>query len=250
MENPNYDNLLSLYRHINTFNECINSTHGCIDSIFVHNSGWPDLSYVSKSLNEVNSDFVSNIEEWFETTRKNNTSPLLIIPENKYNKLFFKKNHFFEINKWLSMYIRVNREILVDNKFYNIQPVQTHTLSEWLQVVSKSLFNDKIISKSLFTFIMQDKNDLLALYHNDKIIATSLIHYNHSSNNAGIYMVAVDPEYRRQGIGKILMSHTLNHIQKQKIENIYLQSTKEAISLYNSLGFHPTNYIYLLWKIK
>ncbi len=60
------------------------------------------------------------------------------------------------------------------------------------------------------------------------------------SDTAEIESLAVDPEYRRQGIATILLIKLLNAIKKRGVSFIVLEvrpSNKPAIALYKSFGF-------------
>lgn len=58
------------------------------------------------------------------------------------------------------------------------------------------------------------------------------------SNERYVYchVVAVDPEFQRQGVGKLLMEEALR-IARQAGLPIYLESSREAVRLYEGLGF-------------
>jgi len=59
-------------------------------------------------------------------------------------------------------------------------------------------------------------------------------------NEANVINVAVDPEYRRQGVAKKLMEFIFIQAAKQGVEKIILEvreSNKPAIDLYTSFGF-------------
>lgn len=59
-------------------------------------------------------------------------------------------------------------------------------------------------------------------------------------DEANIINIAVDPEFRNQGVGKKLMEFTLIQAAKQGVEKIILevrQSNNAAIALYQGFGF-------------
>ncbi|WP_326520732.1 GNAT family N-acetyltransferase [Leptothoe spongobia] len=60
---------------------------------------------------------------------------------------------------------------------------------------------------------------------------------------AYIYLVYVEPAYRRQGLGRGLMNHARRWAQEQGYAQMSLQvfcKNKVAIQLYEDLGFMPT----------
>ena len=55
-----------------------------------------------------------------------------------------------------------------------------------------------------------------------------------------IYKIAVDENFRGQGIGSSILTETISHLEKSGAENIYLEvrkSNTSAISLYKKFGF-------------
>ena len=52
--------------------------------------------------------------------------------------------------------------------------------------------------------------------------------------------LAVDPKYRRRGIGRALLKYALEILKKESVKNVWLEvraSNNPAINLYLSLGF-------------
>lgn len=59
---------------------------------------------------------------------------------------------------------------------------------------------------------------------------------------AHIVEVQVVEEYRRQGVGKRLLTYALEHVKESSIEAIYIDTTKDNLAarhLYESAGFRP-----------
>jgi GNAT superfamily N-acetyltransferase len=54
---------------------------------------------------------------------------------------------------------------------------------------------------------------------------------------AWVAMVLVEPEYRRRGIGKALMSHALKFLDAQGVSSVRLDATALGKPLYEKLGF-------------
>jgi ribosomal protein S18 acetylase RimI-like enzyme len=63
-----------------------------------------------------------------------------------------------------------------------------------------------------------------------------------------IFLLYVMPSYRRQGIGKALMNQAIDYAQSRGDRQIGLQvftHNKEALNIYNTLGFQTTSYLML-----
>lgn len=60
------------------------------------------------------------------------------------------------------------------------------------------------------------------------------------ADELNITNVAVDPDYRRRGIGRELINEMIRHAEKNRMTTIYLEvrvSNTAAISLYRAAGF-------------
>ncbi|MGE3310521.1 MAG: GNAT family N-acetyltransferase [Limisphaerales bacterium] len=66
--------------------------------------------------------------------------------------------------------------------------------------------------------------------------ATTLVH---GPNLAWIGMVLVQPEFRRQGIGKALLLHCIEHLRSRGIRCIKLDATPLGRPVYERIGFKP-----------
>jgi ribosomal protein S18 acetylase RimI-like enzyme len=74
-------------------------------------------------------------------------------------------------------------------------------------------------------------------YYQQLPAATVLVFHG---KEAGIYMVAVLPVFRKKGLGKILMQKVHAMLTAKGYRRALLHSTKQGLSLYQSLGYQPT----------
>jgi ribosomal protein S18 acetylase RimI-like enzyme len=58
---------------------------------------------------------------------------------------------------------------------------------------------------------------------------------------AYVYNVYVAPEYRRKGVARRLMDEVIAHCRAEKIRTVWLHASDEGRSLYEKMGFLPTN---------
>lgn len=62
-------------------------------------------------------------------------------------------------------------------------------------------------------------------------------------DEAELLMITIAPEYQGRGLGKVLLQHTLQTLQKKGATCLFLEvreSNKAAIALYETLGFCET----------
>ena len=66
-----------------------------------------------------------------------------------------------------------------------------------------------------------------------------IIAYN-SSGNGDLDSIAIDPKYRKLGIGSQLVNYTIERFKKMGLKKVFLEvrtTNKKAISFFKKLGF-------------
>jgi [ribosomal protein S18]-alanine N-acetyltransferase len=75
--------------------------------------------------------------------------------------------------------------------------------------------------------------------YKDRLVGFAILRV--TAGEAEIYNIAVDPDYRNRGIGKMLLREAINKaVQTEKIERIWLEvreSNRDAIRFYQGNGF-------------
>lgn len=70
---------------------------------------------------------------------------------------------------------------------------------------------------------------------NHQPVVTGSICYD--GQNAGIYDLAVDKQFRRQGIGTLMLNYLISQIKQTAYRQIVLQASADGLSLYQRHGF-------------
>jgi predicted GNAT family N-acyltransferase len=83
---------------------------------------------------------------------------------------------------------------------------------------------------------------VLALFHTEAVGCGRIII---SSSHAHIGRVAVKKQYRKKGIGKLLMHFLVNTCKSKGAKEVILHSQIHAIPFYESLGFETRGEIFL-----
>ena len=65
--------------------------------------------------------------------------------------------------------------------------------------------------------------------------------YDQQCRQATILNVYTDPQFRRQGIARLLMNTIIDWCREQGFAHVSLHSSKDGRPLYESLGFEPTS---------
>jgi len=108
--------------------------------------------------------------------------------------------------------------------------------------LSKMLDGEYGKHEDFYSWILQDR---------DKDVGVSLLVSNEETGF--LVQIAVDPEYRRQGLGRILLQHSIQSLVRinpliTKIE-LAVTESNPAMLLYDSLGFKTLNSsITFVWK--
>jgi len=62
-----------------------------------------------------------------------------------------------------------------------------------------------------------------------------------NTRRALVLNVYTEPEHRRQGLAREIMQHIIDWLQQQGFRSVVLHASDEGRSLYEKLGFQPTN---------
>lgn len=244
------ENLYSLYSIIGS-NKDLGGLYENNDFKYVFSSIsiWPN-AFFDLNMNTISPDLID-----FAFSERNLKSPLPVFITNEDKNLIqvFRNRGYLPIERWTGMEMELNQnysESKFENNNYEFRIISTtYELSEWTSLVSRELFSNKNLPIIIFSFLITNKNECFGLFYNNRMIGSVLIYYG-EMNIAGIYMTCIDKEYRKKGLGKILISNTIDHIRKSKKNKIVLQSTKAACLLYKNLGFTTIKNYNLFWKIK
>ncbi|AJJ21143.1 MULTISPECIES: ribosomal protein S18-alanine N-acetyltransferase [Yersinia] len=63
-------------------------------------------------------------------------------------------------------------------------------------------------------------------------------------DEATLFNIAIDPQYQRQGYGRLLLEHLIEQLETRDIVTLWLEvraSNARAIALYESLGFNEVS---------
>ena len=130
--------------------------------------------------------------------------------------------------------------LALNNKVFANYPDQGGWSEDDLKVrVNESWFDDKGF------FVAEDKGELIGFCWT-KIHGAHTHSHNGGDDDHGhealgeIYVLAVNPDYKGQGIGRDLTITGLNYLKYQELNNVLLYvgvENKPALKLYKSLGF-------------
>lgn len=93
--------------------------------------------------------------------------------------------------------------------------------------------------KEKYNPIINDYTFILAYKENDKYVGFLIYQLLYEASE--IIDIFVLDEYRNKGIGKALMNKMLENKQIEKVTLEVKKDNKNAIMLYNSLGFKPVS---------
>jgi len=84
-----------------------------------------------------------------------------------------------------------------------------------------------------------DEEDKISMhvvaYNNKKAVANA--RYYQKNNEAYLGRMAVLPDFRRRGIGKMLLKYCINELQKLPVKQIILHAQEAVIEFYQQQGF-------------
>ena len=93
-------------------------------------------------------------------------------------------------------------------------------------------------SKDIRRKVQLDPRELLRVLHDNSLIASVMAAYE--GHRGWINYLAVDPEYRRKGLGKTMMKAAETYLEQFECPKINLQihaQNHQVIEFYKSIGF-------------
>lgn len=243
------NNLVELYRQI------ANSGNAILDSIdpfqyaFNNNSAWPNNIFLPEHHLALEENQINNLKE---KIGRNDGLGVLIIDEHLVTDksfTFLKDGGFMPVGQWTNMAIaNDNRIIQININHFDIKEVDTNNDDEfknWLLIVETTLFNNKLLSPEIFkTEVNKNLFKLLIGFYKGNPVSSLLLYLG---TNAGIYMVATISGFRKKGFGKAMMSYAHSKAFSLGHQYVVLQTTKEGMPLYESLGYKSFNKLILFF---
>ena len=120
---------------------------------------------------------------------------------------------------------------------------------EMLKVVNNldenATFENELIEKSREYFLKGDQTTVFAM-EDDKIAGCATLSYitimptfsHPTGKRAHLMNVYTRKEFRRQGVGRLMIQFLMNEAQKRGVTEISLDATEMGHPLYKSLGFN------------
>ena len=68
--------------------------------------------------------------------------------------------------------------------------------------------------------------------------------------SAYIFNIFVEPEYRRRGIAREIVSRLMDEARQRGIARLDLHATEAGRPLYEKLGFKPPDHVWLEWAVR
>jgi GNAT superfamily N-acetyltransferase len=162
--------------------------------------------------------------------RKNSLPPTITVPIPAYTKL----DEYLETSGWI-VAAEINIMVIDTNDLPRSDKPETFTLktsteptTEWLAVNGQQFTSE----------VLQYPANYLSIFIDDQIVASGRIAF---TNNWGVIThVFVTHEYRRRGIGRLIMYALADTAREQGCSRLTLQvdsNNSPALSLCESLGF-------------
>ncbi len=237
-------NLIELLRYLCDIGvaDSVQTQNEKITAFTSASSAWPHLAI---SQNDVTAN---DIAELPELVKGQLFPPLLLIGDAVVGMDdFLADAGFRKISFWKNMYLNLDNFKYTSTQTVSVREISTEEIDEWLIVAATVLFTGKLLDKNIFT-IGREKGllKMFGAYSGLQLVGTLMVFLG---DMPGVYMVAVNKEYRKRGIASELMAYTANHLQQRGYEAVVLHSTIEGYRFYQNLGFEETGKIDLYYYI-
>ena len=123
---------------------------------------------------------------------------------------------------------------------FNIEPASLAHLDSLLELEQKSFSSDLLSRRSMRRFLRSDQSVFLVALHQQLCVGYLLVIFHRGTRLARLYSIAVDPQWRGQGIARQLMISGEEEAQDRGALYFRLEvsnTNDSAIGLYHALGF-------------
>ncbi len=105
--------------------------------------------------------------------------------------------------------------------------VRTETMVKGFRIPLYEEFDERDSEKSLYVLVLDDIDP----------VAACRIRFSEGEEEAKIERVSVLKEYRKQGVGRLLIDEAEGWIRESGINKICITSRDEAVGFYEALGY-------------
>ena len=205
------------------------------DFIKTEKGAWPNKLF-NLSISKENMEEV--LEEIEKGTEKGILPKVLTCTEEDYQLILTsEKSNRYKKGGWSAMtHDLMSIGELPENPKFKIEQVENvGQLEDWKRVVEQELIKGQIQMDVLQTVQKHPNSRFYLGCIDGKAVATALLFG--SENRSGIYLIATDGQYRKQGLGSLITNHCLIQAKSQGYECVDIEATTLGESVYKSLGF-------------
>lgn len=223
--------------------ENVSNTKNSFTGFRTNTSAWPYLTVNKKS--DISKEEIAALPGLVS----NEDYPSLLIFGNDCSGFDdeLAKAGFRKISFWSNMYLDISRAIDVQGQNVEVRDVLPVEIDAWVNVVTHVLFPNKALDKSIFVSAYGNgRVKMFGAFIEGKLVGTLMVFLG---TLPGLYMVAVDKEYRKRGIATMLVTYTTDFLRSKGYDTLVLHSTVDGYSFYKSMGFNETGKMNLYYFI-
>lgn len=247
LNEQNWVNLNELYEDVSYQSTEITKVDEPELSIFSSRFCWPNFTIVSDRIAE-SEGYLSALND---SVLANKISPIFLIRhellEHDNVAQILDGLGIRQIDMWPAIFYDLAKGLPEKHDYPELQVriiSDNPTLDLWHEIASKVLFSNKDLPVQGF---LSQKYVLLLGYLDSKPVATTLVFFG--SKSASVHMVAVEPEFRRLGIGKSIFSKALQLCLDNGYKIVFSQASKMGRKPWLDLGFEISGYFDIFWKV-
>lgn len=128
----------------------------------------------------------------------------------------------------------------MDKKNISVAPASLQHLEQLLELEQLCFTSDRLSRRSMRRFLLSEQSVFMVAVHQGRCIGYLLIIFHRGTRLARLYSIAVNPEWRGQGVARQLMNVGEQEAQHRGALYFRLEvnnTNDNAIKLYDSLGF-------------
>ena len=92
--------------------------------------------------------------------------------------------------------------------------------------------------------IRSNAENIFIFTYGQDVVGVGVVEDEKEGDANAVDVVAVKPEFRRRGFGRLITQYCINHLQKRGANPVYvavLDNNKPALNLYRQMGFQPAS---------
>lgn len=249
MDITEQDILDNLYAYYRNFKTSVSHFQESDEHLLLYDTVRPFLNFLILKNPDFCAERLLRMHEKFSYRKK--AKLRLMLPEAFVvkNKSVLRSGPFIPMTYWTDMACRcddIKIKKLHRNNFEELKSSGSPIFRQWLKLHNRS---EMIYQASDFKQIFENESTFFFIAReNENLLASSAVLLKDGC--AGLYLIAVQPDFRREGLGTAITQKAVELACNKGFRKIVLHATKAARNLYRKMGFIEFGKLYIFAPVQ